>query len=84
MHLVSGDESDNESIIMRKQDKDAMNSVDESDHDFISTVMLEDICDGRQSHLNVNQREACYKIRDRIRQIQLEWKVALKAKQKHG
>ena len=33
----SGDESDNESIMMSKQDMDAMNSGDESDHDLIST-----------------------------------------------
>ena len=42
----SGDESDNESIMMSKQDMDAINSGDESDHDLISTEMLEDICDG--------------------------------------
>ena len=33
----SCDESDNESIIMSKQDMDAINSGDESDHDLIST-----------------------------------------------
>ena len=31
---------------MSKQDMDAMNYGDESDHDLISTEMLEDICDG--------------------------------------
>ena len=41
----SGDESDNESIMMSKKDMDAINSGDESDHDLISTEMLEDICD---------------------------------------
>ena len=30
---------------------------DESDHDLISTEMLEKICDGSQTHLNVNRRE---------------------------
>ena len=35
-----GDKSDNKSIIMSKQDMDAMNSGDESDHDIISTEML--------------------------------------------
>ena len=40
--------------------------------------MLENIRDGSQSHPNVNCREACYKIRDRIRQGQSEWKGALK------
>ena len=66
----SGDEYDNESIMMSKQDMDAINSVNESDHDLISTEMLEDIFDGSQTHMNVNRREARYKIRDRIRQKQ--------------
>ena len=51
-----------------------MDSADESDHDLIPTKMLEDICDGSQSHPNVNQRESRYKIRDCIRQRKLEWK----------
>ena len=63
---------------MSKQDMDAMNSSDESDHDLISTEMLEDIRDRSQTHPNVNRREACYKIRDRIRQRQSECKGALK------
>ena len=64
---------------MSEQDMDAMNSGDESDHDLISTEMLEDIRDGSQTHPNVNRREARYKICDRIRQRQSEWKGALKA-----
>ena len=55
---------------MSKQYMYAMNSGDESYHDLISTEMLEDICDGSQTHLNVKRREARYKIRDHIRQIQ--------------
>ena len=55
---------------MSKQDMDAINSGDESDHDLISTEMLEDICNGSQTHSNVNIRETRYKIRDRISQIQ--------------
>ena len=39
--------------------------------------MLEDIRDGSQTHTNINRREARYKISDRIRQRQLEWKGAL-------
>ena len=62
----------------------AMDYGDDSDHDLIYTDMLEDICDGRQSHLNVNQREACYKICDRIRQRQSERKEELKATQNMG
>ena len=33
----SGDESDNESIIMSEQDMENLNSGDESNHDLIST-----------------------------------------------
>ena len=61
------------------QDTDAINSDDYSYHDLISTEMLEYICDGSQTHPNVNRREARYKIRDRIRQKQLDWKGASKA-----
>ena len=70
----SGDESDNKSIMMSEQDMDAINSGYESDHDLISTERLEDICDGSQTHPNVNRREARYKIRDRIRQKQPDGK----------
>ena len=75
----SGDESDNKLIMMSEQDMDNIDSSDESDHDLISTEMLHNICDGSQTHPNVNKREARYKIRDRIRQRQSEWKGALKA-----
>ena len=57
---------------------DAINYGDDSDHDLISTDMLEDIRDGSQTHPNTNIREACYKIRDRIDQRQSEWMGALK------
>ena len=62
----------------------AMDSVDESDHDIISTEMLEDICGGSQPHPNVNWRESSYKIRDCIKQRQLEWKGLLKDTQNVG
>ena len=58
---------------------DAIDSGDESDHDLISTEILEDISDGSQTHPNVNRREARYKILDRIRQRQLEWIGELKS-----
>ena len=64
------DEYDNESIMMSKQYMDAINSGDESDHDLISTEMLEDIRDGSQTHPNVNRRAARYKIYDRMRKRQ--------------
>ena len=44
----SGDKSDNESIMMSEQEKDTINSGDDSDHDLISTEMLEDIRNGNQ------------------------------------
>ena len=69
---------------MSEQDMDAINSGDESDHDLISTEMLEDIRDRSQTHPNVNRRESYYKIRDRIRQRQSEWKESLKATQSTG
>ena len=39
----SGDEPDNKSIFMSEHDIDAINSGDESDHDLISTEVLEDM-----------------------------------------
>ena len=57
----------------------AMDYGDESDHHLISTEMLEDIRDGSQTHPDINRRDARYKIRDRIKQRQPEWKVALKS-----
>ena len=50
----SGDKTDNKSIMMSKQDMDAMNYDDDSDHDLISTEMLEDICDGSQCQFPEN------------------------------
>ena len=54
--------------MMSEQDMEDINYGDESDHDLISTEMLEDIRDGSQTHPNVNRREAHYKIRNSIRQ----------------
>ena len=62
----------------------AMNSGDESDHDPIYREMLEDICDGSQSHMRVNRRESRYTIRYCIKQRQPEWKGALKSTQTMG
>ena len=56
-----------------------MDYGDKSYHDLVSKDMLEDICDGSQTHPNVNRIEARYKIRDCIRQRQPECKGALKA-----
>ena len=65
--------------LISKEKMDAMDSGDESDHDPISTEMLEYIHDGSQSHLNVDRRESRYKICDCIKQRKSEQKVALKA-----
>ena len=70
--------------MMSEQEMENINYGDESDHYLISTEMLEDICDGSQTHLNVNRRESYYKIRDRIRQRQSECKGALKATRSMG
>ena len=69
----SGDKSDDNSImpsLLSEEEMDAMDSGNESDHDLMSTDILENICDGSQSHPNVNKREARYNIRDYINQIQ--------------
>ena len=60
----SGDESVHESIMMSEQDTENLDSSDESDHDLISTDMLQDIRDGSQTHPNFNKREARYKMRN--------------------
>ena len=66
----SGDESDNESIMMSEQDMENLDSNEKSDDNHISTEMLEDICDGSQTHTNVDKRKARRKIHDRIKQRQ--------------
>ena len=69
----SGDESDSKSIMMSKQDMKNIDSNEQSDHDLISTEMLEDIRDVSQTHPNVNKREARYKICDCVRQKESQW-----------
>ena len=69
---------------MSEQDMENINSGDESNHDILSTEMLEDICDGSQTHRNVNKREAHYKIRDLGRQKESQRKGALKATRSMG
>ena len=56
---------------------DVMDSGDEDEDEPMYTEMLEDTHDGGMSHTIVNRREACYKIRDRIKQRQTEQKGAL-------
>ena len=49
-----------------------IDSSDESDHDLISKEMLQDICDGSQTHPNVNKREERYEIRDHFGKKELQ------------
>ena len=50
----------------------------------MSTEVLEDICGSSQSQPRVNRREACYKIRYRIKRSRSEWKGALFSTQNMG
>ena len=69
---------------MNEQDMDNLDSNEQSNHDLISTDMLEDIRDRSKTHPNVNKREARYKIRDRISRKKLQWKGVLKATNNMG
>ena len=57
----------------------AMDSGYDSDDEPTSADMLEDIRDGSQPRQRVKIRNVRYKICDQIKQIQPEWKGALKA-----
>ena len=46
---------------MRQQDMEDLNSGDDSYHDLISTDMLQEICDGSQTHPSVHKWEAHYR-----------------------
>ena len=61
-----------------------MDYGNEADHDLISAEMLEKICDRSQPHPDFNRRDARYKIRDHIKQRQLERKGELKATRNMG
>ena len=70
--------------MMSEQDMENLDFSDKSDHDLISTDMLEDIRDGIQTHPDVNKREAHDEICDRVRQKESQWKGALRAMHKMG
>ena len=73
----SGNEYDDYSTIpplISEEEMDKMPSGNQYDAETMSTEMLEDICDGNQSHPSVNRREARYKIRDHIKRGQSGWK----------
>ena len=70
----NGEKSDDDSImppLLSGEEANALDYGDESDDESMSTEMLEDIRDISKSHPNVNRRESCYKISDRIKQRQL-------------
>ena len=56
--------------LLSKEEIYAMDSVDESEDEDMSTEILEDIRDRSQSHPIINRRDARYKIHDSIKQIQ--------------
>ena len=58
--------------LLGKEKMDSVDYDDESDHDPISTQIIENIRDGSQSHQNINDIEARYKICGRINQGQSE------------
>ena len=80
----SGDESVSKSIVMSKQNMKNLDEKEKFDNDLISTETLHDICDGNQTHSNIDKREARLKIRDRIKQKKSEWKRVLRAMHKMG
>ena len=70
--------------LISEEENYVMDSGDESDDEYISTEMLEDIHDGIQYLPSVNTREARYKICDIIKQSQAERKGALLSIQNMG
>ena len=79
-----GDKSESKSLMTNEQDMDNINENEKSDHDNISTEMLEDIRDGSKTHPNVSKRETHGKIRGCIKQRQSEWKRVLKSTRNMG
>ena len=62
---ISNESGDNSAMpqLFSEESSDAISSGDESDAEPMSTDMLEYICDGSQSRLSINSREARYMIR---------------------
>ena len=76
----SSDKYDDYSTIpplISEEEIDVMDSGGESDDKPISMEMLEDIHDGSKSHPIINRIDSYYKISDRIKLIQKEWKGEL-------
>ena len=61
-----------------------LDSNEKSDHEIISTEMLEYICDRSKTHPNINKRETRCKIHDRIKQKSTGMERSVKATQSMG
>ena len=70
--------------IISEGEMDAMSSGNAYESEPMSKDMLEDISDGSQFHPIINRRESRYKIRDRIKQGQSEWKGEFSSIQNMG
>ena len=70
--------------LLIEEEMDAINTGDELYDDPMSTEMLENIRVWIQPHMNIMRKEARYKMRDRIKQKQSEWKWALKSTRNMG
>ena len=78
----SGNESNENSIVpllLSKEEMYGMDDENESYYEPMSMEMLEEICDGSQSHPNANRGESRYKIRDHI-----GTERSVKSYKKHG
>ena len=83
----SSDKSDDDSImppLISLEETSALNSEDESDDETMTTNVLEDIRDRSQYYMDVDRKDACYKIRNYIKQRKFKWKGAFKRYGKHG
>ena len=54
--------------MMSRQDMENIDKKEKFDDNHISTLTLDDIRDGDQTHTNIDKREARLKISDRIKQ----------------
>ena len=65
--------------MMSERDMENIGETEKFNEGLISTELLQDICDGNQTHPKINNRKARMAIRDRIKQNKLECKGALRA-----
>ena len=85
--MEGSNESDNDSTLIPLTSEEARDNIpsgDEYDAEPMPTDMLEDICDGSQSHPRINRGKARYKICDCIKQGQAEWKAELSSRRNMG